>query len=142
MKLQVDMAGVVDIRTRPCRKLCLVRVDHPAAAVAAKVVLCQVFTLAVRHGPIPASPVCDTRRLRVRIGLEWRLPLCVSIAVIRNKIPVGSLDRQVGRGAPARTIRVAARGRHGQLEHAAACRRRIRMLSLPLDLADRIRRGR
>jgi integrase len=38
--------------------------DRPAAAKGAKVVLGQMFALAVRHGAIPANPVRDTGRLR------------------------------------------------------------------------------
>jgi integrase len=38
--------------------------DHPSAAKGAKVVLGQMFALAVRHGAIPANPVRDTGRLR------------------------------------------------------------------------------
>jgi len=37
--------------------------DHPSAARAAKVVLGQMFALAVRHDAIPANPVRDTSRL-------------------------------------------------------------------------------
>jgi integrase len=38
--------------------------DHPSAAKGAKVVLGQMFALAVRHGAIPTNPVRDTGRLR------------------------------------------------------------------------------
>jgi integrase len=38
--------------------------DHPAAAKGAKVVLGQMFALAVRHGATPTNPVRDTSRLR------------------------------------------------------------------------------
>ncbi|MET8529159.1 tyrosine-type recombinase/integrase [Micromonospora sp. NPDC005172] len=38
--------------------------DHPSAAKGAKVVLSQMFALAVRHGAIPTNPVRDTGRLR------------------------------------------------------------------------------
>jgi integrase len=38
--------------------------DHPSAAKGAKVVLNQMFALAVRHGAIPTNPVRDTGRLR------------------------------------------------------------------------------
>ncbi|MBT8225135.1 MAG: site-specific integrase [Dactylosporangium sp.] len=38
--------------------------DHPAAAKGVKVVLGQMFALAVRHGAIPTNPVRDTGRLR------------------------------------------------------------------------------
>lgn len=38
--------------------------DRPAAAKGAKVVLGQMFALAVRHGAIPTNPVRDTGRLR------------------------------------------------------------------------------
>jgi integrase len=38
--------------------------DRPAAAKTAKVVLNQMFALAVRHGAIPINPVRDTGRLR------------------------------------------------------------------------------
>jgi integrase len=38
--------------------------DHPSAAKGTKVVLGQLFALAVRHGAIPTNPVRDTGRLR------------------------------------------------------------------------------
>ncbi|KWV33334.1 tyrosine-type recombinase/integrase [Micromonospora rifamycinica] len=38
--------------------------DRPAAAKGVKVVLSQMFALAVRHGAIPTNPVRDTGRLR------------------------------------------------------------------------------
>jgi integrase len=38
--------------------------DHPSAAKGAKVVLGQMFALAVRHGAIPTNPVHATGRLR------------------------------------------------------------------------------
>lgn len=38
--------------------------DRPSAAKGAKVVLSQMFALAVRHGAIPTNPVRDTGRLR------------------------------------------------------------------------------
>jgi integrase len=38
--------------------------DHPSAAKLAKVVLGQLFALAVRHGAIPTNPIRDTGRLR------------------------------------------------------------------------------
>jgi hypothetical protein len=38
--------------------------DHPSAAKGAKVVLGQLFALAVRRGAIPTNPVRDTGRLR------------------------------------------------------------------------------
>jgi integrase len=38
--------------------------DHPSAAKGAKVVLNQMFALAVRHGAIPTNPTRDTGRLR------------------------------------------------------------------------------
>jgi integrase len=38
--------------------------DHPSAAKGAKVVLNQMFALAVRHGAIPTNPVRDIGRLR------------------------------------------------------------------------------
>jgi integrase len=38
--------------------------DHPDAAKSAKVVLSQMFGLAVRHGAIPVNPVRETGRLR------------------------------------------------------------------------------
>jgi integrase len=41
-----------------------VAADTPFAARSVKVVLGQMFSLAVRHGAIPTNPVRDTRRLR------------------------------------------------------------------------------
>jgi integrase len=41
-----------------------VATDHPSAAKGAKVVLGQMFALAVRHGAIPTNPVRETGRLR------------------------------------------------------------------------------
>ena len=38
--------------------------DHPSTAKGAKVVLGQMFAMAVRHGAIPTNPVRDTSRLR------------------------------------------------------------------------------
>jgi integrase len=38
--------------------------DHPSTARGAKVVLGQMFAMAVRHGAIPTNPVRDTSRLR------------------------------------------------------------------------------
>ncbi|MFE9187811.1 tyrosine-type recombinase/integrase [Micromonospora haikouensis] len=38
--------------------------DRPSAARGAKVVLSQMFALAVRHGALPTNPVRDTGRLR------------------------------------------------------------------------------
>ncbi|MFY1632393.1 tyrosine-type recombinase/integrase [Solwaraspora sp. WMMB335] len=38
--------------------------DRPSSAKGAKVVLSQMFALAVRHGAIPTNPVRDTGRLR------------------------------------------------------------------------------
>ncbi|BCJ67968.1 tyrosine-type recombinase/integrase [Polymorphospora rubra] len=38
--------------------------DRPSAAKGAKVVLGQMFALAVRHGAIPTNPIRDTGRLR------------------------------------------------------------------------------
>ena len=51
---------------------------HPSAAKGAKVVLGQVFALAVRHGAIPTNPVRDTGRLRKPrrkpVALTTRVP--------------------------------------------------------------------
>jgi integrase len=58
LRIREASAGRIDKFLREVAK------DRPSAAKGAKVVLGQMFALAVRHGALPSNPVRDTGRLR------------------------------------------------------------------------------